>query len=451
MAVRPFRRTPTTVVERIIAPSLLATIFQRFFIVSCTVEATTVRARLIQFADWTLVGALAWVGGSHAARGDAALGFVGLAAAGATAARFVQTGRAAQRRRREGALLRTRIQELQGQLALQVRAVDSLADGLDVALLICDDRMVLRFVNRAAREMFRLEGPEGRGLIEVTLSHELEQFVQSALAEGGIHRAELPFRYPDERIAMVSAWRDPDLENRTVITIADITHLRKLERMRADFVANVSHELRTPLTVIRAMAETMRDDPELDEATEERYLQRIIAEVDRLSLISNDLLILSAAESNPVRKQDCDLGTVVRDVMANLQIVATDKGLRLEYDGPQTLTIQANPAQIAQVVWNLVDNAIKYTQEGGVKVSLSSDAQRARLVVEDTGVGIASEHLERVFERFYRVDRARSRQSGGTGLGLSIVRHIVEAHGGSVAVESELNRGSRFSADLPIG
>jgi two-component system phosphate regulon sensor histidine kinase PhoR len=299
--------------------------------------------------------------------------------------------------------------------------------------------------------MFRLDEPEGRGLIEVTLSHELEQFIQSALTEGGIHRAELPFRYPDERIAMVSAWRDPDLENRTVITIADITHLRKLERMRADFVANVSHELRTPLTVIRAMAETMRDDPELDGATEERYLQRIIAEVDRLSLIANDLLILSAAESNPVRKQDCDLGAVVRDVLANLQIVATDKGLRLEYEGPQALTIQANPAQISQVVWNLVDNAIKYTQEGGVKVALSSDACRAKLVVEDTGVGIASEHQERVFERFYRVDRARSRQSGGTGLGLSIVRHIVEAHGGNVAVESDLNRGSRFSADLPIG
>ncbi|MCW5942952.1 MAG: hypothetical protein KIS66_12015 [Fimbriimonadaceae bacterium] len=345
---------------------------------------------------------------------------------------------------------RSRVESLRAELAKRELAVDAMADGLEVAVMICDERASLQFANRAAREAFRIQDGMGRGILEVTLSYELQGLVQTALREGGVHRAELPFRFPEDRIAQVVVWRDLLDPARCVLSLTDITNLRRLERMRTDFVANVSHELRTPLTIIRTMAETLHDDPDLDAGTTSRYLERIVSEVDRLSMISNDLLILSAAESSPIRKQDCDLAEVVRSVVTQLSFKAREKGLDLVYEGPEELVLTANSAQMTQVALNLVDNAIKYTNEGSVHVSLASDGREAVLRVRDTGVGIASEHLARIFERFYRVDRARSRASGGTGLGLSIVKHLVESHGGQVRVTSELNTGSTFEAVIPL-
>jgi len=234
------------------------------------------------------------------------------------------------------------------------------------------------------------------------------------------------------------------------VSVYEITELRRLERIRQDFVANVSHELRTPMTIIRSMAETLVDDEPSVSSRSTKYLNTIISEVDRLSMISQDLLILSAAESNPVRKQMCDIAEVFKGVVQQLETKSSEKGIYLDYKGPNQSIIEANTSQMTQVALNLVDNAIKYTTAGEIHVQLETGESSVRISVKDTGIGIPSDQIKRIFERFYRIDRARSRATGGTGLGLSIVKHIVEAHGGTVIVDSALNIGSTFIVELPI-
>lgn len=326
---------------------------------------------------------------------------------------------------------------------------DDLAAGLDVAVFQVDERLTIGYANPAAATMFRFPDPVGRTLISVTLSHELDELVRAATAGRSKQRREVSFAYPEGRTTIAEAWPSPDATS-SFLTLYETTDLRRLERIRQDFVANVSHELRTPLTTIRAMAETLQDEPDNRELAT-RYLDKIVGEVDRLSSIAEDLLILSAAESSPVRKHACDIAAVFRAAVQLLQSKATSKGLDLAYDGVQSLDVEANAAQMSQVAINLVDNAINYTAEGEVRVTLRQDHDVAVIEVSDTGIGIASEHQPRIFERFYRVDKGRSRATGGTGLGLSIVRNIVEAHGGQVNVQSTLNKGSTFFVRLPIG
>lgn len=345
--------------------------------------------------------------------------------------------------------LRAAAESTKTQLSEQQRTVDELADGLDTAIFVCDAKANVLYANRRANELFRLDRYRGRTIVEVTLSFELEQLALKATREGGFDYAELTFSFPTEIFARAKAWRSSSTDDRVYLSIYEITDLRRLERVRRDFVANVSHELRTPLTLIRAMAETLQDDD--DDKRRENYLAKIIHEVDRLSTISSDLLELSTAESNPVRKQRCDLAEIVRTVVEKLHHKAEEKGLALTFEGPESLPVEANPSQISQVAVNLIDNALNYTVEGSVAVRLWKSDGRGLLSVTDTGIGIASDHAPRVFERFYRVDKARSRQTGGTGLGLSIVKHIVEAHGGTVGVDSTLNVGSTFRVSLPIG
>ena len=225
--------------------------------------------------------------------------------------------------------------------------------------------------------------------------------------------------------------------------------MRRLERIRQDFVSNVSHELRTPLTIIRAKAETLADDPDTDLATRTRYLQNITDEVDRLTYISADLLTLSTAESSKITKTETDLAAMLRSTVQKLEPKVKEKGLEISFEGPPSLMIQANETQMSQVALNLIDNAINYSTDGAVSVRLGRRGPDIEFEVTDTGIGIASDHLPRIFERFYRVDKGRSRATGGTGLGLAIVKHIVEAHGGRVMVESSLNQGSRFTVLLP--
>lgn len=332
----------------------------------------------------------------------------------------------------------------------QKSAVDAFADGLDVGIFVCDDRCQIGYANRFAQTLFGFENPLGRSLLAVTLSVELEQLALAALEQKKVIETEITFSFPKERICIARAWAPDESPARVYLSTVEVTDLRRMERVRKDFVANVSHELRTPMTVIRAYAETMMDDDD-DKELRAKYLPRIISEVDRLTSITHDLLVLSTAESGPVRKGPCELGNIVRYTINLLAPKAEDKGLKLSYEGPEDLDIEANASQITQVVVNLVENAIKYTNEGGVDIKLEDQGEYIRFDVTDTGIGIPDEHLPRLFERFYRVDKARSRASGGTGLGLSIVKHIVEAHGGSIHVESYQNRGSSFSVVLPKG
>lgn len=357
--------------------------------------------------------------------------------------------RRAHERTGELARERSRTFLLEAKLESQQNAVDLLAEGLEIAVFLCDTRPMILYANRKATEMFKFENPVGRTILAVTLSYDLESLVSTCAQTGEKQHAELTFAYPDERTALAEAWPEPD-GDRIFLSLYETTDLRRLERVRTDFVANVSHELRTPLTTIRAMAETLQDEPDDHDLTD-RYLAKIIAEVDRLSLIANDLLILSAAESNPVRKQGSNISEVFRSVVQQLSPKAEEKGLTLEFSGPPNLFIEANPAQLSQVAINLVDNAINYTTEGTVSVVVQPEGDQVVIAVRDSGMGIASEHLPRIFERFYRVDKGRGRATGGTGLGLSIVKHIVEAHGGQVNVQSSLNEGSTFVVRLPVG
>jgi two-component system phosphate regulon sensor histidine kinase PhoR len=331
----------------------------------------------------------------------------------------------------------------------QKSAVDAFADGLDIGIFVCDDRAQIAYANRFAQLLFGFENPLARSLLAVTLSVELEQLALNAGDERKVIETEITFSFPKERICLARAWTTNDPTKRVYLSLLEITELRRMERVRKDFVANVSHELRTPMTVIRVYAETMIDDDSKE--LRKKYLPRIVTEVDRLTSITHDLLVLSTSESSPVRKGPCELGGIIRYTLNLLAPQAKDKGLELTYEGPEDLDIEANASQITQVVVNLVENAIKYTNEGGVDFQLKDQGEFIRFDVTDTGIGIPDEHLPRLFERFYRVDKARSRAGGGTGLGLSIVKHIVEAHGGSIHVDSAQNRGTTFSVVLPKG
>ena len=336
------------------------------------------------------------------------------------------------------------------QLDRQRAAVDSLAEGLDVAIFICDGRGSIQYANRRAHELFRIQEAVGRSILSVTLSGDLQQLVISAANTKSVQRSEVTFSYPAEGVGLATAWPGLEESDNIFLSVYEITHLRRLERVRQDFVSNVSHELRTPLTIIRSMTETLLDEDPPNAELAARYLPKIISEVDRLSLISNDLLILSAAESNPVRRQSTDIAEIFKSTVEQLTRKALDKGLSISYRGPASLIIAANSSQMAQVAINLIDNAINYTQAGKVEVEVAEQEDSAIVRVKDTGIGIEGEHLPRIFERFYRVDKARSRVTGGTGLGLSIVKHLVEAHGGSIQVDSKLNEGSTFEIRLPI-
>jgi len=331
----------------------------------------------------------------------------------------------------------------------QKSAVDAFADGLDVGIFVCDSRAQIAYANRFAQILFGFENPLGRSLLAVTLSVELEHLALTASDEKRVIETEITFSFPKERICLARAWTTDDPPERVYLSLVDITELRRMERVRKDFVANVSHELRTPMTVIRVYAETMIDED--SKALRAKYLPRIITEVDRLTSITHDLLVLSTAESGPIRKGPCELGGIVRYTLNLLAPQAEEKGLKLTYEGPEDLDIEANASQMTQVIVNLVENALKYTNEGGVDFRLEDQGEFVRFDVTDTGIGIPEDHLPRLFERFYRVDKARSRASGGTGLGLSIVKHIVEAHGGSIHVDSAQNRGTTFSVVLPKG
>ena len=236
---------------------------------------------------------------------------------------------------------------------------------------------------------------------------------------------------------------------------ARIERLRQLEEMRSEFVANVSHELKTPVTSIRGFAETLRDGAEADPKLAKQYLGIIAAQAARLSSIIEDLLQLSRIEQemrggSAIERAQCEIRPVVEAATGMLSAQAQEKGMRIELSCEDGLSSEINAHLVEQAVANLVDNAIKYSEEGtAVKVSARSEGGMVRIDVADEGPGIPPEHRTRIFERFYRIDKGRSRKLGGTGLGLAIVKHIAGLHGGGVSVESEVGRGSTFTISIP--
>lgn len=312
-------------------------------------------------------------------------------------------------------------------------------------------RMLERMVGRQDADVV------GRTYLEVTRHTRLNDFITRALAEGAPSATEITFGTGPERTFQVqasplapSADRSPGL----VLVFHDITDLRRLEQVRKDFVANVSHELRTPLTAIKGYIEALQEGAFDDQAQRNQFLDTIRKQTDRLNLIITDLLLLAKIESGqvPLKQEPISLAGVIDRTVSLLRCQLEQKRHTMQVRTPEDLPlIFGDEERLAQVFSNLLDNAIKYTPDHGT-ITVTAEAGDDFIVaqVEDTGIGIPLNDLPRIFERFYRVDKARSRELGGTGLGLSIVKHLVEGHGGTVTVESLPGRGTKFRVMLPV-
>ena len=286
------------------------------------------------------------------------------------------------------------------------------------------------------------------GSIDALLPFGLQQLVRRAgdAHEGLVTEAETG---APSRVLRGSAV--PTEDGSVVLVIRDVTETRRLDQVRRDFVANASHELKTPAASIQAAAETIRTAALEDPSVIPRFAAQLERESGRLSRIVSDLLDLSRLESGSELDEEVALDAIVRDEGERFEESASEAGVGLSISAGHVPRVRGSGRDLALLVRNLVDNAIRYTRPGGrVNVELGLQDGQVVLTVDDTGLGIPARDLPRVFERFYRVDRARSRETGGTGLGLSIVRHVVENHGGRVDVRSELGRGTRFEVHLPV-
>ncbi len=258
----------------------------------------------------------------------------------------------------------------------------------------------------------------------------------------------------DEKIFRVTATpllREDEKDLGILLILEDITQIRKLENIRRDFVSNVTHELKTPLTSIRGFVDTLKAGAIKEERVAVRFLDIIDIESERLSSLINDILLLSEIESKKDNEVvPCNMNTVISDVIELLQPKIADKNVTIIYEPKSDIEdYPANVDRMKQLLINILDNAVKYTEVGTITIQCEEKNNKLLISVADTGIGMEEEHLDRIFERFYRVDKGRSRKMGGTGLGLSIVKHIVERYNGTIKVESKLNQGTKFTIYLP--
>ena len=354
-----------------------------------------------------------------------------------------------------------RLGGLVGRANLESAQREAILASMVEGVLAVDEKLRITFSNNSFAEVVGAEAPipDRKPLQEVVRDPSLTNLLGQVLSRGEAlqRRLMLVASGGDERTFEVQAAPLASLPGPSgrgaIAVLYDITHLERLERVRKDFVANVSHELRTPLTAIRGYAETLLDGGLEDPENRHRFTEIIRAHAVRLGNITSDLLTLSDLESGRPGPPPEHI-SVQALVDSSLRSVASEArltGIRLVRGRVEDADVLGNRTHLEQVLVNLLDNAVKFNRPSG---EVRIDAQygpegRVTITVQDTGIGIPSEHLSRIFERFYRVDKARSREAGGTGLGLSIVKHIVERMNGSVTAESELGVGSKFIVTLP--
>ena len=344
-------------------------------------------------------------------------------------------------------------------LASEKNRLNAILQGMGEGLMVADAAGVVTLVNPAFLALFAVhEEVTGRPLMEIARHPALNDAFRTVVATQGERFEEMSFPHGEER-TLLTHWV-PLVEvgelKGVVAVFHDITDLKRLEKVRRDFVANVSHELRTPVTVIKGYAEALLGGVlEGDPARAGQFVAKIGNHAERLASLIADLLELATLESGQLALEmaPMSLDGAVRQAYTLLEQQALEKGIVLAAEGLSAVPpVQADRRRVEQVLFNLLDNAIKYTPEGGrVTVSASEEGAMVRVTVTDTGIGIPPRDLPRIFERFYRVDAARSREQGGTGLGLAIVKHIVQLHGGQVAVESTPGQGTAFSFTLKKG
>ncbi|MBE0598237.1 MAG: PAS domain-containing protein [Desulfuromonadales bacterium] len=334
-----------------------------------------------------------------------------------------------------------------------------LASMVEGVLAVDAEERILR-LNRAAADLLRVDPQQvqGRHIQEVIRKIDLQRFVARALASPLPVEGDIVLREQEEQ-RFLQAHGAPlrNAEGKEIgalVVLNDVTRLRRLETIRRDFVANVSHELKTPITAIKGFVETLQDGALESPEDARRFLAIIIRQADRLNAIVEDLLDLSRieqyGEGNEIPLQLAPLDPILRGAIQATAIQAAAKEIRIEVDSPPGLQARIDPSLLEQAVINLVDNAVKYSDPGGrVRLEAEPAGDELLIRVRDWGCGIERQHLPRLFERFYRVDRARSRKQGGTGLGLAIVKHIAQAHGGRVSVQSTPGQGCVFVIHLP--
>jgi two-component system, OmpR family, phosphate regulon sensor histidine kinase PhoR len=352
------------------------------------------------------------------------------------------------------------IRSLSGERNRSSAILRSMVEG--VAVIDAQEKLV--FCNRAFSEIWNLDSTavEGRPVIEAVRNSDLVGLIRRALrGEDGV-RSEIAMGIVQHRNFSVTATPVQALDaaalnekpSGAVVVLHDVTELRRLERVRHDFVANVSHEFKTPLTAIQGFAETLLSGALEDPRNNRRFLEIIRDHAARLAVLTDDLLKLARIEAGKLEVQfvPVQLAEVIERCTETSLLKANRKQIVLEADVPTRLpAVHGDASLLRDVVQNLLDNAIQYTPEGGrVRISATAGPREAVVTVDDTGIGIPLADQERIFERFYRVDAARSREAGGTGLGLSIAKHIVEAHGGRLWVESEVGHGSKFSFSVSL-
>ena len=359
--------------------------------------------------------------------------------------RLRQSAAAAERRHAES---------LAREQAQQSALFDSMVEGV----LVLDAKFKVRLVNQPLERLLGVtRSIRGCAIMEAFRLHELQELVSRTAGDGQVGGFELDLHAPNRRTLEVNSAMILDRQGGSqgmILVFHDLTRIKQLENTRKEFVANVSHELRTPLSLIKGFAETLLGGAKDDPAVATRFLQTIEKHADRLSFLIEDLLTISRLESGQISLQPkpLELRAACQRALDDFHRRADEKKVHLCNEVPEPLRVHADPERLQQVLCNLLENAIKYGGGGG-RVIVSAAVNAENLVecsVRDFGAGIPAASVDRVFERFYRVDRARARDQGGTGLGLAIVKHIVQSHGGRAWATSELEKGSDFRFTLPL-
>ncbi|MEW5758831.1 MAG: two-component system histidine kinase PnpS [Candidatus Omnitrophota bacterium] len=346
-----------------------------------------------------------------------------------------------------------KIKELEKQTLTAHTILNSMIEGV----VILDKDVKLISCNATAEKIFNIEQEKvfGKFFLEAIPNNDILELINDVLEKKQFISKELPLIWPLVKVFHINA--SPIFENDDIngclLVIHDITELKKLENTRRDFVANVSHELRTPLTSIKGFIETLLEGAIDDKENAKQFLTIIKEQADRFDNLINDLLALAGLESKEIKlnPRPINLKQFSHRILLDFKARLEKKNIQVINELKEDLFVNADKERLEQVLINLIDNAIKFNKESGfIKITGKEIGNKIKIIIEDSGSGIPEKDIPRIFERFYRVDRARSRELGGTGLGLSIVKHIIDLHGGSVGVESTEGLGSKFYFYLPI-
>ena len=335
------------------------------------------------------------------------------------------------------------LKQLFDNLNLKQEELNNIISFLEEGLLVLDKKGRIILFNESFKKIVQIN-PEGKFWWEVLRNPEVDKLIEKAKKEKRVSSKELEL---NGKVFLCSLVFIPSKEE-LIIVLHDITEFKKLEKIKKDFVVNVSHELRTPLTAIKGYVETLEEEIK---GNSKHYLDIIKKHTERLINIVSDLLLLSELEEKGLTqiKEDVNLEEIAKNVCKIFEQKAKEKNLKLNLICENKPVIKGDPFKLEQMFINLIDNAIKYTEEGEVSVLLRQTDKEVIIKVKDTGIGIPKEHLDRIFERFYVVDKSRSKKLGGTGLGLSIVKHIVLLHNGKIDVESTPYKGTEFTITFP--